>query len=186
MKRVNDEYYKVILYTIIGLILVISFYIIIINIHHYKALSYNVTVTDADIDYKNYKKNIIDIEDSLKKYRNNDLSNTLAILKNGGVFRLIPNSKLTYRDLYELNNYFINDIINNCWVQKLKELNKSEENSKIMEMLINNSKYLNNHFLDNGLSLYDSFNESKIQDDYYLILQNYLAFSNIVLSMSKR
>ena len=183
MKGLCDEYYKVIIYTIIGLIFTMSIYMIIINVHHYKSLSSQVTVNEADNDYINYKKNINEIESNLKK--NNKLDSTLAILKNGGVFRLVPKTNITYRDLYELNDYFINNLINKCWVEKLKNINKDKSNDEMIEILINNANYLNSHFIDNGLTLYDSYNENKIQDDYYQILKNYLAFSNIVLSMSK-
>ena len=185
MKRLSDEYYKVILYTLIGLIFTISIYMIIINIHHYKSLSSQITVNEADSEYVNYKKNINEIEFNLKKRQNNSLNNTLAILKNGGVFRLIPKTKITYHNLYELNNYFINNLINRCWIENLKSINKDRENDKMIDILISNANYLNSHFIDNGLTLYDSYNENKIQDDYYLILKNYLAFSNIILSMSK-
>ena len=185
MKCLTSKYYKVILYTIISLIFVMSVYIIVINIKHYKSLSYVVTVNEADSDYVNYKKNVNEILYNLGKKSNSNLNSTFATLKNGGVFRLIPKTKLTYRDLYELNNYFINDIINNCWFSKLKEINKSDMNNKIIEIIINNSEYLNNHFINNGLTLYDSYDDNMIQDDYYLILKNYLAFSNVILSISK-
>ena len=111
------------------------------------------------------------------------LKRTLDVLKDGGVFRLIPNTKLTYYDLYNLNDYFINDIINNCWVLGLKEVNKNKTNEEIINVLINNSNYLNNHFTNNGLTLYDSYSENNIQNDYKLILNNYLAFSKVVLSL---
>lgn len=188
MKGLYDEYYKIIFYAIVTVIFAISIYIIVLNIHHYQALSYPITVSEADLDYSNYKENINNIEYNLKKNVNHksysSLNSTLTILKNGGVFRLIPKSKLTYRDLYELNDYFINDLINNCWFQKLKSLNKNELNDAMITILINNSEYLNNHFIDNGLTLYDSYNENRIYDDYHVILKNYLAFSNIIISMS--
>ncbi len=190
MKRAFDEYVKIILYTIFGLILIMSSYIIIINIHHYKALSSTVVVSEVDSDYTKYKKTVNDIENVLSNYSKNNslypsLYSTFNVLKNGGVFRLIPNSKLNYHDLYELNDYFINKIINECWVSKLKSFNKNSNIQRVVDVLINNSKNLNNHFLDNGLTLYDSYNENKIIDDYTSILKNYVIFSEVILSISK-
>ena len=187
MKRANDEYLKIIIYIIFGIVFVVSTYLVIINIHHYKSLSQEIVVSEIDIDYKNFKSNINKIEDKLNDYKDDknitSLKNTLAILKNGGIFRLIPSTKITYYDLYILNNYFMNDIIDNCWVVSLKGLNKDENNDKIVNLLINNSKYLDSHFNDNGIILYDSYNIDSIKNDYNMILKNYLSFSDVLLSI---
>lgn len=183
MKRVNDEYLKIIIYIVFSIILVISTYFIIINIRHYKALSREVVVSEADTLYTNFKKNVNDIENRLNNRNITSLKRTLNVLKDGGVFRLIPNTKLTYYDLYNLNDYFINDIINNCWVTNLKAINKNKNNDEMINVLINNSEYLEDHFTNNGLTLYDSYSETNIQNDYKLVLNNYLAFSRIILRM---
>ena len=180
MKRVNDGL-KVIIYIVFGLIFIISTYLIIINVHHYKALSYKITVSEADNNYKSFKDNVNNIESKLNNYLDNKkitpLKKTLNVLKDGGVFRLIPNSKITYDDLYQLNDYFMNNVINNLWVTDLKKIND------IISFLVNNSEYLNSHFLDNGLTLYDSYSENTILNDYEMILKNFLSFSKVILSM---
>ena len=189
MKKYFDDGLTIIIYTMCGLTLVMASYLIMINICHYKALSYKVTVSEADADYVNYKKNVNDIEDILNKYsnKNNSLYQFLNItkiaLKDDSVFRLIPNTQLGYYELYELNDYFINDLINKMWVSNLKLINKNKSNNDMIEILTNNSENLNNHFIDNGLTLYDSYNENRIQTDYHAILENYLAFSNVILNI---
>ena len=184
MKRVNDGF-KIIIYTIFGLVFVISIYLIIINIRHYKALSYEIVVSEADTNYKSFKNNVNEIENKLNNYYNDkkitSLKETLNVLKNGGVFRLMPNTKITYYDMYVLNDYFINNIINDMWMANLK--NDSNDNNEIIDVLVNNSNYLNNHFINNGLTLYDSYNEVSIQNDYEMIVNNYLLFSKVVLSI---
>lgn len=183
MKRVNDEYLKTIIYIVFSIVLVVSIYFIVINIRHYKALSHEVVVSEADTSYTSFKKNVNDIENRLNNKNLTSLKKTFNVLKDGGVFRLIPNTKLTYYDLYNLNDYFMNDIINNCWVTSLKAINKNKNNDDMINILVNNSNYLNNHFIDNGLTLYDSYSESNIQNDYEMILNNYLSFSKIILEM---
>ena len=187
MKTIIDEYFKIIIYTILGIVLILSSYMIIINIHHYRSLSKQVVVSEIDNDYTNYRKKVNDIGEILSKNADNKaysyLNDTYKVLKDGGVFRLMPKTKLTYRNLYELNDYFMNDIINNCWVLKLKGINKDSVNEKMMTLLINNSKYLNNHFLNNGLTLYDTLSDNLIQDDYDLILKNYDTFVDVVFNI---
>lgn len=186
MKRVNDEYFKKIICVVFGLVFIISMYFIIINIRHYKALLQKVTVSEADANYISFKENISYIEDKLNHYSNSNgtsLKRTLNVLKNGGVFRLLSHTKLSYFDLYNLNDYFMNNVINDCWISDLKGLNNSKTNDQIINVLINNSTYLENHFIDNGLTLYDSYSENSIQNDYEMILNNYLSFSNVLISI---
>ena len=183
MKRVNDEYLKIIIYAILSIILVLSAYFIIINIRHYKALSQDVMVSEADTLYTDFKNNVNGIENKLNNKNITSLTRSLNVLKDGGVFRLIPNTKLTYYDLYNLNDYFMNDIINNCWISNLKSINKDKSNEEMINVLISNSEYLEEHFTNNGLTLYDSYSETNIQNDYKLVLNNYLAFSRIILRM---
>ena len=184
MKKVVGEYLKIITYTIFGLIMILSSYMIIINIHHYNSLREKIVVSEIDSDYTKYKKQVNDIGELLnKKNTNASLNDTYQVLKNGGVFRLIPKTSLSYHDLYELNEYFINEIINNCWVSKLKTLNKNTLNEEMINILISSSKYLNNDLLNNGLVLYDDLSDDKIHDSYYTILKNYVAFSNVVINI---
>ena len=186
MKSIFGEYIKAIMYTVFGLILIMSTYLIIINVHHYNALSSTITVSDVDTNYVNYKKNVNEISKLLNKINSNaSLNKTYNVLKQGGLYRIIPNTKLTYHDLYQLNDYFINDILNNCWFSDLSKLNKNKSNDKIIKLLVDNANYLNKHFLDNGLTLYDSVNKDKIYDDYSIIIENYYMFSSVILSMSK-
>ena len=188
MSRVIGQYSKIIMYFVFGIIIVLSLYMIISNIRHYEALSKKIVVTEADYDYVQYKKNINEIEELLKTKQNNvkyrALNSTLTILKNGGVFRLLPNSKIGYRELSELNDYFLNDIINECWITNFNSLN-NVNNNEMVKILTNNSNYLANHFINNGITIYDNSSDDIIREDYDMILKNYLSFSNIILSLSK-
>ncbi len=188
MKTLFGEYYKIIMYTIFGLMFVMAGYIIIINIHHYNSLNNFVVVSDIDNNYKSFMNNVNEIESNLTKYNGGEknkliFNKVLTSLKKDGVFRLIPKTKLKYRDLYNLNDYFINELINNNWVINFQKLDISKKYSYDITFIINNSNYLNNMFLKNGLTLYDSFDNNKIVNDYQMILNNYLMYSNIILDI---
>ena len=115
MKSLIDEYYKVVLYTIFGLMIVMASYCIILNVHHYNAISSEVTVSDIDSDYKDYINNVNKIEDKVSKLADSELlrniKSTVEVMKKSGVFRLMPKTKLSYHDLYDLNGFFIEKLI---------------------------------------------------------------------------
>ena len=187
MKSLIGEYYKVVLYTIFGLMIVMSSYCIILNIHHYNAISSEVTVSDIDTDYKEYINNINKIEDKVSKLSNSELArnikSTVEVMKKSGVFRLIPKTKLSYHDLYDLNDYFIERLINDCWVRYFNMTKLGSSHNDIANMLISNANYINSHLTDNSLTLYDSKDDSKIIDDYHFIVRNYVMYSNIILDL---
>ena len=189
MKSLVRDYIRVIMYTIFSILFAMSTYIIIINIHHYRSISDSINVSDIDSNYSSYKDNVNLIEEKLEKYSNKadkiylSFSKTVNNMKKGGVFRLLPKTKLSYKDLYNLNDYFIEELINNSWVHNLKELEVSNKYQNTINLLINNSKYLNSVFNSNSLVLYDSGLDNKISDNYHFILNNYLMYSNVILGM---
>ena len=188
MKSLLDEYGKVIMYTIFGLMIILSCYIIIINIHHYRSLKDTVTVSELDNSYNTFKNNVTLIEENIDKISDEKIkttfNNILTILKKDGVFRLIPNKKLEYHNLYDLNDYFIEELINNIWVSNIIKLDIGKEYQNEIDLLINNSGYINSYLIKNGLLLYDDSNSQKIIDDYHFILNNYSMFSSIILKIS--
>lgn len=181
MKTIFNDVIKIVLYLILGMLLVMSSYIIILNINHYNSLSSSVVVSEADNDYLKYKENI----KSLEEINNLDskLTKVLDIMKKDGVYRLIPKTKLTYKDLYVLNDYFINELINNGWVSIIQDYSISNKYQETITLLVNNSNYLNAIFNNNSLSLFDSKLNNSIEDNYHFILSNYLTYSKLVLSI---
>ena len=187
MKSLIDEYYKVVLYTIFGLMIVMASYCIILNVHHYNAISSEVTVSDIDSDYKDYINNVNKIEDKASKLADSELlrniKSTVEVMKKSGVFRLMPKTKLSYHDLYDLNDYFIERLINDCWVRYFNMTKLGSNHNDVVNMLISNANYINSHLTDNSLTLYDSKDDSKIIDDYHFIVRNYVMYSNIILDL---
>ncbi len=185
MKTIFNEYIKIVLYLLIGLLLVMASYVIVINVNHYSSLLDNVTVSEADNDYKVYKANVILLEEKINKLNNhkNSFEQVLNIMKKDGVFRLIPRTRLSYKDLYRLNDYFVEELVNNSWISGIQELDKDNKYQDIMMMLVNNANYLNSVFTNNSLVLYDRTLDSKIEDNYQFILRNYMMYSKVILNL---
>ena len=187
MKGVLNNYLKAIMYTFFGILLAVSTYIIIFNIHNYLGLSSSVKVSEIDSDYSKYKDNVNLIEEKIKNHHEIDdklylaLSKVVNNLKKNGVFRLVPNTELKYQDLYELNDYFLEELINNGWIHNLKELDVSKKYQDTITILTKNSIYLESVFANNSLILYDDGLDNKVEDDYHYILNNYLMYSNVIL-----
>lgn len=196
MKTFIKEYLGVIIYTICGLLIVLSSYNIFININHYSFLQHKVTVRDIDANYKEYKENVLQIENNLFNSQKNNgmynvLSITLKLMKEDGAYRLLPGDKLGYNELYTLNEYFINSLINDGWITNLKSVNTFNNtfNNEYMNVLISNANYVNKELQNNSNFHYDVKDNdirNTIQEEYKYILGNYKNFSSFVLELSKK
>ena len=193
MKTLFKEYLDIVMYTICGVLLVLSSYNILINYNHATYLNKKVVVSDNDTDYRIYKENVLKIENKLNKMNSSSktyysLHNTLSLMKNDGVYRLLPGSKLGYYELYTLNNYFIETIVNSGWISSLKQINSfnSNLNDSFINVLINSSNYINKEILNNSNYHYDVKNNEirkTIDEEYNAILANYKNFSNLILEL---
>lgn len=182
------KYIKIIMSLFFGILLVISSYLIILNTNHYHSLSTNTIVTEADNDYVKYKENVKKIEEFINNHKDLEnktylsLTKALDSLKRDGVYRLIPKTKLSNKDLYNLNDYFMEELINNSWVSNLKSIDISNKYNDTVMLLVDNSNYLNSVFTNNSIVLYDGKLDNKIEDNYHFLLSNYLMYSKVVLN----
>ena len=192
MKKFLNDYYNYFLYTICIIIFIISIYNIVINVRHSLYLNEKIVVSDIDDKYKSLKDNILQIEDNIEKNNHkelvNQLSQTLALMKNDGVFRLMPGDKLSYLDLYNLNNYFIDVLINEGWMFRLSQIDElnNDYNKEYIDILIKNADYLNKELTNNSNFEY-TFNKNirdTIKEEYQYILNNYQKFSFLIMKIS--
>ena len=183
------KYIKIIAYALFGILLVVSSYLIILNIKHFNSLRDNVIVSEADKEYVSYKDNVKKIEEFINNHKDLDnkiylsLTKVLDSLKRDAVYRLIPKTKLNNKDLYDLNDYFMEELINNSWISNIKLLNISDKYNDTVMLLVNNSNYLNTVFTNNSLLLYDGKIDNKIEDNYHFLLNNYLMYSKVILNI---
>lgn len=179
---------KIVIYIISSILLIISSYTIILNIKHFNSLTDYIVVSEADMDYQNYKENVKTIENKLKNYKDNSaylpLIKALDGMKRDGVYRLMPRLTLNSKDLYELNDYFMEELINNCWVSNIHVMGIGEKYQDVIMLLVNNSNYMNHILTNNSLILYDDKINDKEEDNYHFILKNYVMYSSIILNIT--
>ncbi len=186
MKTFYKESLKIIMYTIFGILLVMSSYIIIFNIYHVHSLSETTIVSEMDKDYKIYQDNIRLIEESINKHtiKDNKLYLSLTkVLNSMKINKLIPKTKLNNKDLYDLNDYFMEKLINDSWVSTLKEYEFSNKYQEEIKELVDNSNYLNNILTSNSLISYDSKTNNIVGDNYHFVLTNYMMYSKVILNI---
>ena len=191
MRKFLDEYYNFFLYTLCIVIFILSTYNIIINIRHSIYLNEEIVVVEDD--YKMFRDNILQTEDTINNNNSNKLneyfSRVLFLMKNDGVYRLMPGDKLNYLDLYNLNTYFIDTIINEGWFFYLNQIDglNTKFNNEYVDILVNNANYLNKELLNNSNFEY-TFNKNirnKIVEEYKMILNNYQKISYLIMEISK-
>ena len=188
MKSFLKEYVGVFMYTICGILIILGSYNIIININHARFLNKKVVVSDIDNNYKDFKENILDIEKCINSSKNktsiSKISNNLSLLKNGGIYIVMPNTELNYIDLYNLNTYFLDTLINDGWLVNLRET--KEIYKKNIQMMIDFANYINKELLNNSNFHYDVKNNeirSSINEEYKMILNNYKEYSSLLLGI---
>lgn len=191
MKNFLKEYTNIIIYSISGVMLVLGAYNILINVNHASFINRKIVVRDIDNDFKIFKDNVLQIENLLLNGNiKNDkaISKTLSLLKKDGVYRLLPSDELNYGDLYKLNNYFLENIINEGWISSLKQNSdiNNKLNNEYVDILIKNANYLNKELLNNSNYHYDVKNNEVrdvMMEEYLFILENYKSFSSFVLEL---
>lgn len=195
MRELKDKDQKLIISFVCVLIFTLSFYCFITNYKHFISLNRKITVSEIDNSYRSYKNNIINIENNLNNCNNKktalyiQLADLLSVLKKDGVFRLIPGDKLGYEDLFKLNEYFIENIYNNLWLQGLKSnALVSDDLKKMVEVIIHSSTYLEQELLNNSdfFSQPQDALEKDVINKYHMILKNYDDFSYIMLKISNK
>lgn len=186
MRDLIKEYFGLIMYVICGIIIILSSFCIIINVNHSVFLNEKVIVQEMDNNYKKFKNNVLKIESCTKK--NNLMNNVLAILKKDGVYRLLPGDEIYYGDVYRLNNYFLDEVINNGWVSDLKTKSKYNKviNNEYINNLIKNANYINKELFNNSNYQYNILgNEFRdvLMEEYSFVLNNYYSFSTLILNL---
>lgn len=214
MKSINNKYLYYIKFVLLFLIFCIAFYYLVINIFHSTSLNKKVYTSSSDNYYRKYQLNIDAINANLKNYtyKNNkyaydnntmhSINNRLAVCYNAlnsqkGLFG-IRNENITYYDVYELNNNFINSLIDKCfhsnllWITSSKDSKLKEEilsKQNMINTLANNSSYIKDELKGNSSYSYrTTYLQRNVRNDlestYQFVLHNYYDFSQIILDFS--
>jgi len=194
MKSFIKEYLEVAMYTICGILIIIGSYNIIINIHHSNYLNEKIVVREIDYNYQEYKKNVLKLESLLSKTNSRTklyyaLNNALEVLKEKGAYRLLPGDILGYNDVYNLNDYFLDKVINESWVSSIKNFDLETLDNDYVNVLINNANYVNKELLNNSNFHYDVKNNdirNSLGEEYSLVLSNYKNYSLLLINLCER
>lgn len=219
MKEFFVEYVRIISKSIIGLLFGLGFFYILLNAFHASSINKVVYVSELDVYYSSYLDNVLAIKKNLDNYRydkdkfahnmptmqkiSSEITACYNILNsNEGLLGKSEGMKLGFNDVYNLNNYFINSLIDQCfisdisWVMKdevLQDSNFAREVAiqyNVNDILSNNSMYIKDELRDNSSYYYNTaVSNAMIRNDlnssYRLVLRNYYDFSKIILNLSE-
>jgi len=178
MKEEIKEFIKILANVFSVIILCVGFYNIFINLFHQNYINERIVVSNLDKDYVEYKKNLLKIEDNLKKYRSvatkdydvatmnklyGSTKSCLNILKDkDSIYGLYEGDRLTPYEVYSLNDNFNNETVNRCWIMGMSFINLEKHNydgyfkevfpnyDRLVNVITNNAKYIDDDLLDNS------------------------------------
>jgi len=219
MKAFFGEYVKIISRSIMGLIFGLGFFYILLNAFHASSIDKSVYVSESDVYYSNYMNNVMQIKKNLDSYRydsnkfafgmptlqkiSSEISSCYNILNSKeAILGYSEGMEIGYKEVYNLNNYFINDlsdeyfVSNLSWVLRDDELKNSTFGKRVAnynainDILAYNGSYLKDELRDNSSYYYNtSISNAMIRDNlnssYRMVARNYYDFSQIVLDLSE-
>jgi len=178
MKKELKGFIRILTNVFSAIILCVGFYNIFINLFHQSYINNRIVVSKLDKDYVEYKNNLTQIENNLKKYKSiatkdydavtmnklyGSTKSCLNILKSANSpFGLKENERLTPFRIYQLNANFSNETINHCWIMGMSFINLEKHNyngyfkevfpnyDKIVDVLVENADYIDDDLLDNS------------------------------------
>ena len=149
MKKVLLEYLKVFGYAVTGLIFGLSFFLLFLNFYHAREVNLVVDVTaDEQANAQNIQNKLNVVKQNSasynqKTYRGSHsiydmngvqirLNRCVEVLEGEKAKQLTSKTKVTLKDVYDLNYFYRNDILNDCVVM---QLNAFSSNSTMYQEL---------------------------------------------------
>ena len=215
MKKFIKDYLKLISYTVIGLVFLVSSFYLVMNYYHSEELKAPLYISNGDINYQSYNNKLKELDENLNKFNSKKKYNTNAnltkmynklitcktVLNGEGTLAKIPvNSYFYPKDIYELGSKFQSDVLNICWALHLSYLtdeNVSSEFSDIAPYVENSVNMLSNQVnfalseIQNNSSYFYTTNVTSatirnyLNADYSIISKSYNDFANILVDLSE-
>lgn len=214
MKKFISEYLRIIVYTTLGLMLIISGFYLLMNYYHSEEVKTTLYISENEINVQNYKSKLEDIQSNLNKFKNNKNNNTSyaklynklvscsSVLKAEGTLSTIETNKYySSYDIYQLGTNLQSNLLNVCWALQISYITseEAEEEVKILAPYVKNSIDLitnqtsfaleeiqNNSSYFYTTSVTASTIRNYLSSDYKLIANSYNQFADIILSLSKQ
>lgn len=220
MKKMMLEYLNIIAYTITGLVFGLTFFLLILNFYHYRDI--NITYKKCNND-KQIEQELITklnkIDDNIKnveinKYKgtedisslsniNNRLSMCTKSINTLEFQNILLNEKVTIKNVYDMIQFYQDNIANECLIKQLYELFLDEDNKinisnlqtiapfirKNIDQLIKAPDYMQKVIKNNSSYMFSSqesknelYNQTK--DSYYALLDNYSQAIDFIYDIS--
>ena len=187
MKSFIKNYLRLISYTVIGLVFLISSFYLVINYYHSEELKTTLYISEGDLVYQSFNNKLEQLEANLNKFNSKKTVNTSpvlskmynklisckSVLKSEGTLATLPvNTYFNPTDVYNLGSKYQSDILNICWALHLSYLTDDETVPKEFKEI---GPYVGNSV--NVLSNQVSFALSEIQNN-----SSYFYSTNITAS----
>ena len=220
MKKILFEYSKIIAYTVTGFIFGLAAFLFILNAYHFKEVNHTYQKTDSDYNTSDSLKEKISLTKvNLKKYNANNYKGKEDILSLNSIYsrlnicmdridnkefnKLLSKKNISINDVYSLEQFYKNNISNECLVKEIYDFSNSENDSIKISTLDNIKPFINDNIdyliksndyieknIKNNSSYYFSSRASQInlydstRDSYYTVINNYKDAINFIYDIS--
>lgn len=221
MKKMLLEYSLVIGYTVVGLVFGLSFFLLFLNFYHYDEVNYYYQKNSDDLKLSSeFKEQLVEIRENVNSFDinlysgrediyslasvGNKLDLCIKNINDSEFFKILDKKKISISDVYKLQQFYENDVVNECLIKQLYDLTISNESSNIkisslgvispflntsIVQLKDDNNYVKSNIRNNS-SYYFSSNSSKLsvfnmtRDSYYEVISSYRSAINFVEQVS--
>ena len=219
MKKFLIDYINVISYTICGLVFVMACFLLLLNFYHAKEVNSKYRLNSDELKVKNefykeieqirYNINEYSIEDYNGIYKKEDLylvksavGKCVSSFDNEEFLTMIEKEEVNILDVYELNKFFKENILDDCLLKQLYVLYDSDEidfpsfmeiqpfvKNNISQLLTAND-YLEDNMKNNSSYFFSSDSTKKqifdnTRDGYYQVIRSYRNSIQLISDLSK-
>lgn len=219
MKKILLEYANIIGYTITGLVFGLGFFLLFINFYHAKELSETVDIsTYMATSRENASNKLQQIKENAAVYNQATYNgsedifnmNSMQIRINSCVTifeseegqSFLNKDKITIQDAYRFNQFFQNEVLNDCVVMQLNTLGETSSSVGIsslssirpfirlnIDYLLSAPSYVGNtiqnadaYYVSNDVNRNSIFDLTR--DSYYATMNNYQQSLDLLLEIS--
>lgn len=211
MKEFITDFLKILASAITIICFAFMSFLLIINIYHYKEVTYTVNSSLANnVDYTNYKNTLADVDKKMKSVKYNISSPAKPIFEyysncmsaiNDGVFNKFgEKTKLSSKDIYDANDEMISVFNNKCLFYISNNISMVTKNAKSFDstkklidektsIIIDNADYLRKSQLGN--TAYSFFTDNtrisifnRVNNEIKLTVDNYNLMASVLNDVS--
>lgn len=212
MRNIIQEFLKVLIYSILGLVFAYASFYLILNFYHHSEVNreYNMVVKE-NLLYNSVQEKINTIKNNISVKNNNYTGsvnyNYLLALKgklsicadniNNDTFRgLREKTSINIGDMYELKGSYKENVLDACIVSQMYFLTNSSEMGELrpyikmsMDSLIKGIDYMDKEILNNSSYFFNTnmaLNTVKndVKEDYVYIMSSYSRAVDLLLEVS--